>query len=63
MPLQLKRQVIADRYEATVDEEVHIHIGCYNGPLSNINECGAAALVKSGTDYLREKPNTEDIEP
>ncbi|OLY92296.1 hypothetical protein SAMN05444008_11562 [Cnuella takakiae] len=61
--LKLNRQVVADRYECTATEDFIVHIGCYNGPLSNINECGAAALVKSGVSYLVEKPQEEDTTP
>jgi hypothetical protein len=56
MPLQLNRPEVAAKYEATVNEDPFVHVGCYSGNLSNINECGAAQLVKSKSPYLVEKP-------
>jgi hypothetical protein len=56
MALQLKRPEVAAKYEATVDEDLFVHVGCYSGHLSNINECGAAQLVQTKSPYLVEKP-------
>jgi hypothetical protein len=51
----LTRAIVAERYYCTLEQDVIIHIGCYSGNLSNINECGAAALVKSKYPGFYEK--------
>ena len=64
MALELKRPAVAAKYELTTDTDVRIHIGCYSGMLSNINECGAAELLKSQSPLIIEKTaDPGDLDP
>ena len=58
--LELKRAIVAEKYYCTLSEDPVIHIGCYSGHISNINECGAKALVRSKYDGFFEKPAQPD---
>jgi hypothetical protein len=44
MNIQFRRPEVAAKYEATTNEDITLHTGCYTGKLSGINICGADHL-------------------
>lgn len=45
--IQFKKPDVAAKYEATIEEDITLHTGCYSGKLSGINMCGADVLYKT----------------
>ena len=54
--LQLKNAEVAEKYEALVENDRDVYkIEVYSGKLSNITPAMAEAMIKGGTNLIKEK--------
>lgn len=55
MALEFSNPGVKAKYEATVNADVSIRANGYHGDLSKITLAGAAQLVSTNSQYIREK--------
>lgn len=55
MPLEFSNPEVKAKYEATVDVDVNIRAHGYHGLLTKITIAGAAKLVSTNSQYIKEK--------
>ncbi len=53
--IELKNPEVAEKYELTGDVDVTVNTERYHGEISNINLAGADYMVKSKSQYIKEK--------